>query len=287
MTCRKEIPETNSRYSDLYINAFDASCKTQNGRKRKEWKSIMWNWYSKCDKRILETSLRLCDFLSIAAVWVQNNFFYKMNDYDSRHYHLPFYSFLTYSSLCCEKIVCDQLLTKYMRNKCLFSVNRNFVLAGRCRLITPAEPDHGDGFTTKETKRTTTIHPLFPRVKQMFNQSSYRFQKSQCDKCSWKRPANRVMSDWTRPRFRKQRKMASITKGCWFYQSHGDISKPKKKEREEFPILSVNSPSLCQRLCLYLLLHINYSIDAGSGKDKLILFTARDQSIHLKIRICK
>lgn len=80
--------------------------------------------------------------------------------------------------------------------------------------------------------------------------------------------------------------MASITREdfCrWFHQSHGDMS----KKREEFPILSANFSSLCQRFCLYLLPHINYSIEAGSKRDKLILFTVMDQFLHLKIYVCK
>lgn len=167
-------------------------------------------------------------------------------------------------------MISDQLVTKYDRNK--------------CRLLCPDSNDTsrvrpGRGLTTKETERTATIHPLvvFPRVKQMFNQSSYRFQKSQCDKCSWKLPANRATSDWTWPRFRKRNKEPPIRSKSWRYE----------QRREEVPILRINSPSLGHRFCLYLLLHINYSIEAGSRKDKLILFTVQDQFMYLKIYICK
>lgn len=118
---------------------------------------------------------------------------------------------------------------------------------------------------------------MFPRVKQMFNQSSYRFQKSQCDKCSWKYPANRATSDWTWPRFRKHNKEPPIPSKSWRYE----------QRREEVPVLRINSPSLGHRFCLYLLLRINYSIEAGSRKDKLILFTVQDQFMYLKIYICK
>lgn len=60
----------------------------------------------------------------------------------------------------------------------------------------------------KEMKWTTTSRSVvvFPRAKQMFNQSPYRFQKSQCDKCSWKQPANRAMSDRPETSLRKAQK---------------------------------------------------------------------------------
>lgn len=69
---------------------------------------------------------------------------------------------------------------------------------------------------------TTTSHSpvVLSQAKPMFNQSSYRFQKSQGDKCSWKQPADRAMSDWARPWFRKQSEKTSITRadvGCWFH----------------------------------------------------------------------
>ena len=120
----------------------------------------------------------------------------------------------------------------------------------------------------KESNSKPPICGFFPEAKQMFNQSSYRFQKSQCDKCSWKQPANRAMSDRARPQFRKHWQMTSITQEdfcSWFYFSHGGMWITRNLL---FPPISscfssANSPSWCRRsfffFCFYLLLHINYS----------------------------
>lgn len=211
--------------------------------------------------------------------------------YDSLHCSLPFYRYATYFTALWgwREMIWDQFLTIFVRNDHRFTLNHISVLswALASNQASGAWP-RGSVKPWKGTKWTTPICLLvpFPQVKQMFNQGSYRFQKSQCDKCGWKQPANRAMSDWMRPRCRKHRKYGGRNEGrlllLFFFFCFLVNLMEMWAEKEEFPMFvpEVLPLSLC--CCI-----INYSTEAGRAKDKLILFTVVDQFIHPKIYICK